>query len=261
MGRMLGSFADNQELDRPDLNKCPDCECFFAGDNCPLCGKECPENMRAGNRPVVKKKKQKRYSDSGRVTFVEWYHSWWFIIIMLFVMPIAGIILLITSPHKKSHKILFVILGIVLFIISTFGIGNIISNISDMLDPPVNTSLTKEEYMAKCEVVTPEQFYRSADGYKDQFVCVKLKVIKNVTFTDDFYNDRDYDCYLCEADNGSEYKIVIRDCLLADKQKFISGDVITVYGEGAGDCSVYDYEYNDWHGPCLNMAYVVLETE
>ena len=26
MGRMLGSFADNNELDRPDLNKCPDCQ-------------------------------------------------------------------------------------------------------------------------------------------------------------------------------------------------------------------------------------------
>ena len=40
MGRMLGSFDNPEELDRPDLNKCPDCNCFFAGDNCPLCGKE-----------------------------------------------------------------------------------------------------------------------------------------------------------------------------------------------------------------------------
>ena len=39
MGRLLGSFADREELDRPDLNKCPDCKCFFGGDNCPICGK------------------------------------------------------------------------------------------------------------------------------------------------------------------------------------------------------------------------------
>ena len=32
MGRMLGAH-DSSELDRPDLNKCPDCRCFFAGDN------------------------------------------------------------------------------------------------------------------------------------------------------------------------------------------------------------------------------------
>ena len=78
MGRMLGAFDDDVELDRPDLNKCPDCNCFFAGDNCPICGKVCPEHMRAGNRaPVKQQKKKKRSSGSGRVTFVEWYHSWW----------------------------------------------------------------------------------------------------------------------------------------------------------------------------------------
>ena len=38
MGKLLGAH-DSYELDRPDLNKCPDCGCFFDGDNCPLCGK------------------------------------------------------------------------------------------------------------------------------------------------------------------------------------------------------------------------------
>ena len=46
MGRMLGSFDPEDELDRPDLNKCPDCGCYFATDNCPLCGKVCPPEMR-----------------------------------------------------------------------------------------------------------------------------------------------------------------------------------------------------------------------
>ena len=60
MGRMLGAFDDDVELDRPDLNKCPDCNCFFAGDNCPICGKVCPEHMRAGNRAPVKPQKKKK---------------------------------------------------------------------------------------------------------------------------------------------------------------------------------------------------------
>ena len=27
------------ERDYPELNKCPDCETFFASDNCPICGR------------------------------------------------------------------------------------------------------------------------------------------------------------------------------------------------------------------------------
>ncbi len=121
MGRMLGAFDPHDELDRPDLNKCPDCGCYFAQLNCPLCGKECPEEMRAGNRKRVKRKKS-RGGSSGRVTFVEWYHSWWFIALMLLWVPIAGIILLVTSPHKKWLKILLVALCIVY----SLGLGNLL---------------------------------------------------------------------------------------------------------------------------------------
>lgn len=105
MGRMLGAHASD-ELDRPDLNKCPDCLCFFAGDSCPLCGKECPEEMRAGNRAKVKIKKKRASGGSGRVTFIPWYHSWLFIILMLCFMPIVGIILLCTAPYKLRWKII-----------------------------------------------------------------------------------------------------------------------------------------------------------
>lgn len=258
MGRMLGSFADDEELDRPDLNKCPDCNCFFAGETCPLCGKVCPENMRAGNRAPVKHKKRKKSSDSGRVTFIEWYHSWWFIAIMIFFFPIVGAILLATSPYKRSRKILFIVIAVVYMIISTIGIGNIISQISDIWNAPVNDSLSKEEYVSKCIPVTPEDICRSSDGYEDKFVSVKLRIVKKVTYQDKFYNSKDYVCYLCESENGSEYKIVLRDCLLENEQRFIAGDVITVYGEGAGECIAYDHEYTEYSAPCLNMAYVAL---
>ena len=34
MGRSLG-YHDSDELDRPELNKCPDCECYFASEDLP----------------------------------------------------------------------------------------------------------------------------------------------------------------------------------------------------------------------------------
>ena len=121
MGRMLGSFADDNELDRPDLNKCPDCDCFFASDTCPLCKKVCPEEMRAGNRKPVKHKKQRRSSGSGRIYFIQWYHRWWFIILMIWAIPIAGIVLLVSSPHEKWKKWLVAGIYVAWLLLSTFG--------------------------------------------------------------------------------------------------------------------------------------------
>ena len=258
MGRMLGVFADDEDLDRPDLNKCPDCGCFFAQEACPLCGKICPEEMRAGNRPAVKHKK-KRSSNSDRVTFISWYHSWWFIIIMMFLFPLVGIILLVTSPHARRKKILFVSIAAVCIILSFIGIGNIISKVSQIWEHPVDTSLTRVEYVAACQETDAEQLYRFPETYEGDFVCITLKVIGKVTYTDDFYNDSDDVYYLCEAEGGSSFKIILRDCLLEDHQKLIAGDVITVYGEAAGECVVYDGNYTEWEGPCLNMAYMMIK--
>jgi len=255
MGRMLGAFADREELDRPDLNKCPDCGCFFAGDNCPICGKECPENMRAGNRAAVKKKKMRRRSGSGRVTFVDWYHSWWFIVIMMFLFPLVGIILLITSPHDKWKKIVFVSIAAVYMVVSFFGIGNIIAGVTGLFERPVDTSLTREEYIAACADVEPEELYRSPKLYEDEFIKVTLKVVERANYiNEDYYSDNVY--YICEAEDGSSFKIIIRDCIIDKAQNLIGGDVITVYGEGAGECVAYDSEYTPVDGALLNMAYV-----
>jgi len=261
MGRLLGSHADDRELDRPDLNKCPDCDCYFAGDYCPLCGKEPPENMRAGNRPSVKPTKWKRNTGSRTVMFVNWYHSWWFIILMMVFAPLAGFVLLITSPHEKWKKILF---GVILAVymmgpVFGYGIGRVVSSITELWNSPVDDSIPKEEYIAKCMPVSAEQFYRKSNSYEDQFVCVKLRIVTKVTYLDGYHTERDYVCYLCEAENGSEYKIVVRDCLVEDQQRFIPGDIITVYGEGAEECEVHDSDYNYTTAPCLKMAYVVAQ--
>ena len=100
MGRMLGAFDDTNDLDRPDLNKCPDCGCYFVQDACPLCGKVCPEEYRAGNRKPVKMKNTRRRGN-GRVQFVPWYQTTWFIILMLFIQPIVGLVLMWSGYWKQ----------------------------------------------------------------------------------------------------------------------------------------------------------------
>lgn len=257
MGRMLGAFDPDNNIDRPDLNKCPDCECFFAGDNCPLCGKECPEEMRAGNRKPVKQDKRRRSSGSGRVTFIEWYHSWWFIVLMSFFSPVIGAVLLFTSPHKKKAKITFVALAILYFVVQMYGFG-LISGIVNLFDKPVDTSLSREEYIAVCEEVGVETYYRSAGLFEEKFVAVTVTVVERTENMDGYYNNEKYNTYYICSDAEGKFEILIRDCSQDGLRNYIPGDVITVYGEGAGNCSIFDEEYNAYSAPCVNAAYVVV---
>ena len=252
MGRMLG-YHDSEELDRPDLNKCPDCRCFFDGDNCPLCGKECPEEMRAGNRAKVKPQKRRRDPNGGRVTFIAWYHSWVCIILALIFSPLIGIILLATSPHRKSQKVAVIAAGVAWLLISSVGIGGIIN----LFDRPVNTALSKEEYMAKCQSIDGEEFYRNADSHKKEYLKLSLTIKKKTQDYEGIYNEEKYTTYyVCETEDG--FEIIVRDCSQDGSHNFVKGDKITVYGEGEGNREIYDAEYNPSTYPCLNGAYIVL---
>ena len=255
----MGRSFESEELDRPDLNKCPDCGCLFASSNCPLCGKVCPEEWRAGNRKPVKKRKKSRGS-SGRVVFVEWYHSWWFILIMLFVMPIMGIILLATSPHKKSIKIGVIAAAVVWAIISYVGVGNIISGITNTITEPVDTSMSQEEYISACHDITAEEFYRNTDKYTGEFVTLTLTVTERVIDTAGYYDGIEYNTYyVCktEGENG-EFEILIRDCVKDGSQKYLKGDVINIYGEGAGEVTIYsNIDYMPITAPCINVAHIM----
>ncbi len=257
MGRLLGSHADEQELDRPDLNKCPDCGCFFPQDNCPLCGKPCPDNMKAGNRPAVKQQKRKRGGNSGRVVFINWYHSLWFIVLMMFIFPVIGLILLYTSPHSKNVKISLFVIGVIILILSTVGIGKIVGFVSNIFSHPVDTSLTREEYVSKCDVVLPEDYYRSAADYKDAYVSLELKVKAKLTDNEADYNGEKYTTYyLCSPSDNDSVNILVRNCLIDSHMNFIPGDVIKVYGEGADEASLYDsFTFEYFEHPCINMAY------
>lgn len=255
MGRMLGSFGDDQELDRPDLNKCPDCGCFFAQSNCPLCGKICPEEFRAGNRKPVKVRRR-RTSDSGRVTFIEWYYSWWFIILMLFVFPLLGIILLFTSPHKKRVKAIVIAVAIVYTIGSTYGIGTILHRVAGLWDKPVNTSLSREAYVERCETVTPEQLYRAPDEYKKQFLTTTLTVEGRIIDAQGYYKNDDHTTYYLCRDPDGTYAVAVRDCIRDGTRNFAVGDVIVIWGEGAGQCHITDMNGTLYVMPCVNAAFV-----
>ena len=252
MGRMLGAFDDDNNLDRPDLNKCPDCSCFFAGANCPICGNECPEEFRAGNRKPEKKKKEKMPRGA---RYIDWYHRWWFIILMLFFMPIVGIILLVTSPHEKWKKILVCVLGGLYMFFSVFSVDTVITNITNMISDPVDTSISQGEYMEKCKEVSPEEYYRNVSLYEDEFVTMKLTVEEKVIDYSGYYSGKEYTTYyLCSDGNGGSYNIMIRDCV-KNGCNFIPGDTVAVYGEGRGSVTIEDGDYRIHTHPCIYVAY------
>ena len=262
MGRMMGAFdRDNDMLDRPDLNKCPDCGCFFAQDNCPLCGKPCPEDMRAGKRAAPKKEKYKYDNGYRTVMFVNWYHRWWFIALMAFIQPLVSIVLLITSPHKKAHKIIAVVIAAIFMILYTFALP-LVLNIIYKPEVPVNTSLSKADYIAACEKVDPEEFYRNPEAYNGKFVKMTVTVTKVLNYSSD-YEYESY--YLCKPADGGDFELLIRNCLQDGTQNFLVGDTVTIYGEGAGNVTAGNIGTNgiftSHTAPCINFAYAARENK
>ncbi|MBQ9780226.1 MAG: hypothetical protein IJW00_04705 [Clostridia bacterium] len=254
MGRSLGYF-DSDELDRPELNKCPECECYFASEECPLCGKVCPEHMRAGNRAPVKKPKKTRNS-SGRVQFIPWYHTWWFILIMMFFMPVVGVVLFFTSPYSKKVKIIGAVIGViyVLAYVFMFYLGGINMIFKLMLGEYdlVNDDISREAYIETCEDLSVEEFYRISDD-DGVYITIELKVLeRHVDLS--LYGDEQNVYYLCTDETG-EILIYVRDCSLDNAGNYLKGDTIRVWGQNAGEQRIYPEGQTPQSHPCLNMAY------
>lgn len=250
MGRMLGAY-DSDELDRPDLNKCPDCGCYFATDDCPLCGKICPEEMRAGNRAAVKKKKRRK-NTSGRVQFIPFYYSWWFMIIISLIFPLAGMILFITSPYSTKIKVIVVAVLVAFTVLVSWGVGGyLLDRIFEEDEPEVNDTLSKAEYMDKCAEMTATAFYRNTqDG---TYATLTLTVTERIV--DDWSgDDKDIVYYVC-TDGEGKVSILIRDCVLEGSQRYMAGDQLRVWGESRGLVKVYRTDGSGVELPCLYMAY------
>ncbi len=265
MGKLLGSLASDEELDRPDLNKCPDCGCYFKQDACPLCGKVCPEEFRAGNRKKVKHKKHK--GGSSRVTFVPIYQEWWFIILMMIFMPIVGIILLISAPHKRSHKLIVLVIAALYTIFISYGGISFLFSLFNQPEPPVNADIPKEEYRQTCVYVDPEAFFRDPDAYKDEYVNMTLRIKDSfLSYADDYDAEGSiyYVCTLVDDENG-DFTILVRNCILSGQKNFTRGDVVQFFGEGDGEASLYDYSADsvggEYAGPLLNAAYAEIVPE
>ena len=242
MGRDLGYFA-SEELDRPELNKCPDCECFFATEECPLCGKICPEEMRAGNRAKVKKPKKRRNS-SGRVQFVPVYHTWWCILLVFLVSRLAGVILFLTSPYSKKLKIAVTAVAVAVSILLYSGVGYML--VEKLFNRPVvNDKISRGEYVELCDPMSVEDYYR--DAYNEgNYVALELRVVDSTTGQDGVTR------YLCTNRNIESVQIILLDYSVDKKTNYMKGDMIRVYGECSG---MMGFWVDDENLPYLYMAY------
>ncbi len=267
MGKLLGSLASDEELDRPDLNKCPDCGCYFTQDACPLCGKVCPEEMRAGNRKKVKHKKS-RGGGSTRVTFVPFYHEWWVIIIALIFSRILGLVLLFSSPHKRSSKLLVFVLTIIYTVaISWGGVFYLLTWFGRSNEPPVNDDIPKEEYLQTCQAVDPDDFYRDPDTYKDEYINMTLRIREIALSYADEYDVEGSIYYICSPanDEAGERIILVRNCILSGPKNFVKGDLVRFFGEGDGMATISDWSADaqggEYAGSLLNCAYAEIIDE
>lgn len=239
MGADLGFFAEDRQRDFPELNKCPDCETFFADECCPICGKVCPEEFRAGNRKAVKQKKHRRPSSNGRVQFVPWYHTVWFIVFMLIVQPIVGLILTWTGVWKTHWKVIVTLLVILPYILLV-GSGIIFALVDSFVEPvpPVNLELSETEYRAACTVVDAETLYRNSNAKMGDFVRMDLTVseISSTYYydSDDVYMEANV--YLCSIQDGERtLEFFVVDYRQENQTRLAVGDKIAVFGEVAGE--------------------------
>ncbi len=255
MGRLLGAY-DADELDRPDLNKCPDCGCYFATEECPLCGKLCPEEMRAGQRAAVKKTRRRSGGYTGRVQFIPWYHSWWFMLIMMFVMPLAGIVLFFTSPYSKKTKIITSVVAVVLLAVTYSGVGFwLLEHLFS--EPLVDDDLSRPDYMEACMDMSIEDFHRNVYEV-GAYTTMELVVVDCVT--DVWESDADHAVYYICTDPTAdgELTVLVRDCILEERKSYMKGDRIRVYGESAGMAVISSDGDAAIELPCLHMAYCQL---
>ena len=241
MGADLGFFAEDRERDFPELNKCPDCETFFADDCCPLCGKECPEEFRAGNRKEVKQKKHRRPAGNGRVQFVPWYYSAWFIVLMLIFAPIVGIVLMWNSHWKKHWKIIVTVAIVLFHFFGAYLIGfvdTLFMGLRGEPEPPVNLELSEVDYRAACTTLDAEALYRNSKDYVGRYVrmeCTVTGVASSYYYTQE-YEYFTADVYLCKIQIEDRIlEFFVMDYRQENQARLAVGDKITVWGEVAGE--------------------------
>lgn len=233
MGTPIGFFADDGPNDYPNLNKCPDCETYFEGPNCPLCGKECPPQMRAGNRKPQKKRRRTRHS-SGRVRFVPWYYSTWFLIAMLIVFPLVGLILLWTSDNGRGWKVAGTAACVGVWLFSRPLLSFVLSLLLFNDGPLQRPDLPQSAYCASCEVLDAEGYYRQPGNYPERDVTL------TVTVREVFYDETGACVWRCVWSEGEQELLFFLVDYLEEDIHLLAGDRITVWGRTLGSVTAYD---------------------
>ncbi len=257
MSRQLG-FFDDEVRDFPELNKCPDCETFFADSNCPLCGKECPLEMRAGNRKPVKAPK-KRSSGSNRVQFVPWYYSTWFIILMLIFMPIVGLILLWTGYWKKHWKVIATVVLVGGYLFTSVLLPLLTQLYLWKTEIPVNTAVSEAEYKELCEAVAPEELFRYAGTMTEEYITLEVTVDAIIESQEDWEYTTYYVCHA--SDGQKQWRFLLRDWRpQASRVNVAVGDDLTVWGEVGGNMTVYDQNGTEHSAPGIHALYLTVQS-
>lgn len=251
--------AGSEVTDYPDLNKCPDCETYFAQLTCPLCGRECPPEMRAGNRTLNKKPLRDPYQrGSGRVTFTPWYFSTPFIIIMFFVQPLIAMILLWLGNWKKKWKIAATALVILIAILPFLAFWGFYLFFGGAEEPPVDLSLSREEYIAACETVDPAAFYRDPWGCQGDLLSFDAEILGVHYYADEDFGgpERFYTARISVGESSAV--ILLWDYRPeGESLNFVEGDRVTVYGQSAG-MRWLKTESHSFEAACLALRYASL---
>ena len=230
MGRFgtpqLGYMRDDDDNDIPELNKCPACGAFFEGDICPICKAICPEEMRAGNRKPVKKKKKRSRSKGYRVPQV-WYLQTWFVVLCLLFSKLIGIILVWMTDRKKWVKVTVTVIALFGSTILNFFVLPFLSNLFYKKPVYVDFSISESAYREKCEDARYEELMRYPEEHRGDYVVCELTVVQTAS---EFYADEELhgDFLLCRDEAGNEF--VVFDCR-RDGGGILVGDKIRVYGE------------------------------
>ena len=194
------------------------------------------------------------------VQFVPWYLSTWFIILMLFFQPIIGLILVWVGYWRKPAKIITTAL-VVLYFLCTFVLGGlfgIFEFIVNREDIPVNTELSRAEYIEECVDLSAETVYREANQRVGEYVALTVTVTGRWENSYDYGSD--YSLYLeCVAEeNGKSWTFLVRD-YRGDDINLAVGDVVTVYGQIGGNFSIYNQTAGEISAPGINMLYVTVQ--
>jgi hypothetical protein len=115
--------------------------------------------------------------------------------------------------------------------------------------------LSREAYVEKCQEIDPASFYRTPDAYRGEFVKMELTVVGKVVDAEAYYGNEKYTAYYIARSADGSITVLLRDCNREGTLNLMTGDSVTVYGEGEGNVEFYGLDGNVYSGSCLNVAF------